>query len=360
MSLLLRLRTLSNELIDLHIVDGRLAPAGPADTTLDARHLYAFSGLGDGHLHLAAQSIEEFVDNPDDVDEQALAANAARQVRAGVVAALDKGDKNGSVLTVLDIPRTHRPDLEMAGPIHRAPEGYYPGIGVEAAGAALAEHAGPLEGATWFKVIGDWPRPGRGPVPSYSERALRAAVSAAHAAGRRVAVHTMAPETPSHAVAAGVDSIEHGLFLTPENLAALGARGGYWVPTVVAMEEVVARLGRDSRGGRLLQSGLDNVKTLLPAARQLGVNVLAGSDLSSSHGAIAKEAARLVDYGLDAADAVAAATTSVSKAIGKPHRFSPGDAGDVVCVAGDPRKDIRALGDVRLVVRMGRVVHADL
>ena len=188
MSLLLRLRTLSNELIDVHIVDGRLAPAGPADTTLDARHLYAFSGLGDGHLHLAAQSIEEFVDNPDDVDEQALAANAAGQVRAGVIAALDKGDKNGSVLTVLDIPRTHRPDLEMAGPIHRAPEGYYPGIGVEAAGAALAEHAGPLEGATWFKVIGDWPRPGRGPVPSYSERALRAAVSAAHAAGRRVAV----------------------------------------------------------------------------------------------------------------------------------------------------------------------------
>lgn len=360
MSLRLHLRTLSEELVEVNIVGGRIAPPGAAATTLDARHLYAFSGLGDGHLHLAARSIEEFIESPDDVDEAAVAANAARQVRSGVVAALDKGDKNGSVLTVLDIPRADRPDLEMAGPLHRAPGGYYPGVGVEAEGGALADHAGRLEGASWFKVIGDWPRPGRGAVPSYRGPEFEAAVSAAHAAGRRVAVHTMAPETASLAVAGGVDSIEHGLFLTLEDLAALGARGGYWVPTVVAMEEVVSQLGRDSRGGSLLQSGLDNVRVLLPEARRLGVNVLAGSDLSSSHGAIAKEAVRLVDYGLDPADALAAASTRVSEAIGKPHQLSVGDPGDVVCVAGDPREDIRALGKVRLVVRMGRVVHADL
>ena len=35
---------------------------------------------------------------------------------------------------------------------------------------------------------------------------------------------------------AGVDSIEHGLFLPEDDLAQLGARGGGWVPTVAAME----------------------------------------------------------------------------------------------------------------------------
>lgn len=360
MSLRLHIRTSPGKEQTLYLSGGRLVLAGPSDVTLDARHLYALPGLGDGHLHLASRSIADFVSAPDAVDMDAVRDNAADQLRAGVLSALDKGDKDGSVLAVLDEPPDHRPQLEMAGPLHRAPDGYYPGVGVEASGPRLADLATPLPGATWFKVIGDWPRPGSGPVASYSESDLAAAVGAAHTSGRRVAVHTMAPDTPSLAVRAGVDSIEHGLFLTAEDVRVLGERGGYWVPTVVAMEEVADLLGADSGGGKLIASGLANVRALLPEASRLGVHVLAGSDLSSTHGAIAREAIRLVDYGLEPSAALAATTTNVHEAIGKPHAFSVGDPADIVCVEGDPAVDISALERVRLVVRLGRIVRNEL
>jgi imidazolonepropionase-like amidohydrolase len=360
MSLRLHLRTATAGERTIYLSDGRIAPEGPTDETLDLRHLYALPGLGDGHLHLAARSIADFVVQPDSVDMDEVLSKAAAQLRAGVVAAIDKGDKDGSVLAVLDEPPQRRPQLEMAGPIHRAPDGYYPGVGIEAGGGKLAGLAAPPAGADWFKIIGDWPRRGVGAVPSYTETDLRAAVGAAHSSGRRVAIHTMAPNTPTLAVRAGVDSIEHGLFLTADDLGMLGERGGFWVPTLVAMEEMVELLGADSSGGRLISSGLENIRDLLPEASRVGVKVLAGSDLGGADGAIAREAIRFVDYGLDPSDAFAAVTTSVHAAIGKPHGFSVGDPADVVCVEGDPTVDISALERVRLVIRLGRIVRRDL
>ena len=105
-------------------------------------------------------------------------------------------------------------------------------------------------------------------------------------------------------MAAGVDSIEHGLFLTAEDVTALGARGGCWVPTVAAMEATRDELGPTSSGGRLFAQGLDNVRSLLPGALEQGVVVLAGTDLQVPHGQVAAEALRLHEYGLSPAEVV--------------------------------------------------------
>ena len=102
----------------------------------------------------------------------------------------------------------------------------------------------------------------------------------AHRAGRRVAVHTMAPAGVGPAVAAGVDSIEHGLFLSPMTCPAWPQRGGAWVPTVLGAEAIVEFLGAASSGGTLLRRGVDNLRDLLPEAERLGVTVLAGTDLA--------------------------------------------------------------------------------
>jgi imidazolonepropionase-like amidohydrolase len=359
-SLRLLLRTINHGERTVHFSGGRIVAPGPSDETLDLRHLYALPGLGDGHLHLASRSIADWLDAPDAVDMDAVRANAASQLHSGVLSALDKGDKDGSVLSVLDEPADSRPQLEMAGPIHRAPDGYYPEVGVEASGDQLATLAVPTRGATWFKVIGDWPRRGGGPLFRFTEADLASAVAAAHGSGRRVAIHTMAPETASLAVRAGVDSIEHGLFLTEGDLRELGGRGGYWVPTVVAMEEVAEYLGATSSGGALITRGLENLRQLVPEASMLGVRVLAGSDLSSTHGAIAREAMRLVDYGLSAQQALDAVSINVHDAIGKAHGFDVGDPADVVCVDGDPSADISALERIRLVIRLGRIVRNDV
>jgi len=63
----------------------------------------------------------------------------------------------------------------------------------------------------WAKLIGDR-GPGDDPVPV---AVLRQVVVAVHAVGGRVAVHSQQPAGGIAAVAAGVDSLEHGICLDP-------------------------------------------------------------------------------------------------------------------------------------------------
>ena len=196
-------------------------------------------------------------------------------------------------------------------------------------------------GATWVKLIGDWPRKGVGAVTNFSERAMHQAVEVAHDAGCRVAIHAAAPNTSSVAVAAGIDSIEHGLFITPDDLEALGTRGGAWVPTIAAMESIRDMLGAESSGGKLFAEGLDNVRELLAGAPAAGVTVLAGTDIEVPHGGIATEALKMADYGLAADDVVHATTTAAYEYLGSDHRFEVGGHADVLFFDTDPATTCR-------------------
>ncbi|MGI9610462.1 MAG: amidohydrolase family protein [Acidimicrobiia bacterium] len=341
----------------LHVSNGRFgSPSSDALLHLDLTSFYATGGLGDAHVHFASATIDEFVTQPDVVDIGSVASRANKALQTGMTSAIDKGDKDGSVLALLEQPLDARPDLEMAGPIHRPAGGYYPDVGLETTGPELVARSSEPTRAAWFKIIGDWPRRGEGPQSNYSEEELAAAVAAAHQAGRRVAIHTMAREAPSAAVRAGVDSIEHGLFLSEDDLTMLGNRSGIWVPTLVAMEKVVELLGAESSGGRLIQEGLENARTLLPTAANLGVQVLAGTDLSGTGHSVAMEAVRLSQYGLNTQAALAAATTSVHVAIGKPRWPAVGSPADLVCFDGDPLEDLTALERPIFVMRAGDVV----
>jgi imidazolonepropionase-like amidohydrolase len=61
---------------------------------------------------------------------------------------------------------------------------------------------------------------------------IKAIVDAAHAGGRRVAVHSYGAPGVKDAVRAGADSIEHGIELDDEALAELVKRRTVWVPTI--------------------------------------------------------------------------------------------------------------------------------
>ncbi len=212
------------------------------------------------------------------------------------------------------------------------------------------------EGSGWVKLIGDWPRKGIGPVANFNEDELRAAVDLASDHGARVAIHTMAREVPSMAVRAGVDSIEHGLFLSAEDLGALGARGGSWVPTVVQVEAVIQQLGERSSGGRLLLEGLDNVMANLATAIDSGVHVLTGTDLAVGTHQVALEAIRLWELGMSPEAVVDSVSWSGFRAAGRPSGFAVGDPANAVLFAEDPVSNPRVLAHPARVIRLGRVV----
>ena len=341
------------------VADGQYSdPDDCPGPVVDRRPLIAMPGLVDCHAHLSADDVEDMVRLDGSDFAAKMRAYALLQMEGGVLLVADKGSRSSLTLRFLDEDELLRPRMQMAGRMLAAADGYFPGCAAEADAENLAGLVNQATegGASWVKVVGDWPRRGLGPIANFDEPALKQIVAIAHAAGCRVAVHTTAPGTPSMAVRAGADSIEHGLFLKTDDLAALGARGGAWVPTVAAMEATVASLGESSSGGRLLTRGLENVATLLGDAIEAGVGVLAGTDLVLPHGHVAKEAIKLVEYGLSPAQALHAVTGAAYDYLGFDAGFVPGNPADLVLFEGDPAGDLRLLLSPVLVMRAGRVV----
>ena len=327
---------------------------GPADEVLDLRPFHVVRGLVDAHAHLGADGLHQ-LDHRPDLDEARVRAFA--HLESGVFLVLEKGGRDGTLLRLASEPPADVPDLEMAGRMLAPPGGYYEGYVEPVAPADLARAvADAAVGARWVKLVGDWPRRGEGPRPNFTTDDLATAVAVAHAAGCRVAIHTAAPDTPSMAVAAGVDSIEHGLFLTEEDVRDLGARGGTWVPTLHAMTTLAATMRPGSSGADLFACGIANASALLEPALEAGVTVLCGTDLSVPHGQVAVEAAALAAAGMSADAVVHAVTEAGWAATGRPSHPGPGVPADLVAFDGDPRHDLDVLGRPALVVRAGRVL----
>lgn len=353
MSIRVSLRSPFGDTVVRDIVDGRWAePSGSAEVETGA-DMWALPGMADAHAHLAG---ERLVLVPGDFEGAAQRAKSA--LGAGVTLILDKGWTDNTTVQVMEaVPEWERPAIEAAARMIAVQDGYYPDFAREAQPGGLAEIVSEeaREGAGWVKLVGDWPRKGRGPLPNFDEPELRTAVETAGALGARVAIHTMAPEVPSMAVRAGVQSIEHGLFLTEEDLDALAGRGGIWVPTVSRVEALVGQLGEGSSGGKLLGGGLDNVRRLLPLAAEAGVHILAGTDLAGDPSDVPAEAIKLSEYGLSSRQALEAVSLSAFSATDRPADFSPGAPADAVLYPEDPLGDLGVLRFPSRVIRLGVV-----
>jgi len=324
-----------------------------AGVEIDLTSFFALGGLADCHAHLSVDALSE-VERTGDL--RGIHRRAFAHLAHGVFLVLDKGWRAAAVLRLLDEPPATRPHLQAAGRIITGPHGYFEGFAVETndAGLSAAVAAATTIGGG-NKLIGDWPQKGKGPVTSFGEEALTQACDIAHAAGAKVAIHTMAPVTPGQAVRAGVDSIEHGLYLTAGDVALLGERGGAWVPTIANVRDVQKMLGAGSSGARVLGEGLENVGRTLAVAAEAGVAILAGTDLGLGHGQVAREAVLLKSYGLSDPAAVAAASDSAYRYLGIPF-LTPGASADVVLFDGDPNRDVAMLQRPVAAMRAGQVV----
>jgi len=347
------LRHPSGELVFRQVDNGRWADAPGTGVEVVGDRWWALPGLVDAHSHLAAPEL-----NYEPGDLGGAIVRARQALAAGVTLLLDKGWTDETGVRVIDaVPEEERPDIEAAARLIAPSEGYYDDFAREVSDdleeVVRAEAAA---GRGWVKVVGDWPRRGSGPVANFTEDELRTVVSVAGEMGAKVAIHTMAPDAPSRAVRAGVHSIEHGLFLTDDDIGLLGARSGMWVPTFLRVEAVIGQLGADSTGGRLLAGGLANASRLLADAVDAGVHVLAGTDLVGSPANIASEALKLGEYGLSPLKMIEAVSSSGLVATGRKARFEAGSSADVVFFPVNPIEEPAVLAHPVLVVRKGRPV----
>jgi len=342
------------DLVVRDIVDGMwVEPSGRAEQAIGDGQ-WAIPGLVDAHAHLAAAHLAY---EPGDL-ESAL-ARARESLAAGVTLVLDKGWTDDTTIRVIDsLEPDQRPEIEAAARVIAVEGGHFPGFAreIDPDEIETTARAEGRAGRGWVKLIGDWPRKGVGPMANFNEDELRRAVSAAAESGARVAIHTMAREVPSAAVSAGVQSVEHGLFLTQNDLSSLGERGGMWVPTLLRVEATLAQLGEGSTGGRLFVEGLANVRSILPMAVEAGVHVLAGTDLIGTPASVAAEAVRLGDYGLSNRQVVESVTRAGFVATGRDADFTPGAPANAVFFDDDPVSELAVLKSPARVVRLGRIL----
>ncbi|MCL1595678.1 MAG: amidohydrolase family protein [Actinomycetia bacterium] len=332
-------------------------PDTSIDNEIDTSEWWALPGLADAHAHLTMSSSDDIHGISEEAMGMNLPVNAWAHVESGVLLILDKGANTDLSLSILDHDAGLRPSVEAAGGIIHPDGGYPRGFGHEVEPDDLVEFVRTRADTRggWVKIVADWPRKGLGPLNNYPLETLTEAVAVAHAAGARVAAHTMA-DGASDAVAAGVDSIEHGPYLTKSDIRALADRGGSWVPTVANMLKFATLLGAESTGGRMFLQGLENMRENLPLAEEVGLTVLAGTDMAVPHGDVAIEAMRLRDYGLSHRAAAEATSTNAYAYVGRPNSIAPGNVADVVFFEENPFENVATLAHPALIIHLGKVI----
>lgn len=340
---------------DVFVVDGRLTfePVGDAQTVLSDG--YIIPGLVDAHAHLALASPA-----PSDAPPGERARASARaHLDAGVLVVREPGGPNRTSSGIG--PHEGLPRVYTAGRFLAPPGGYFPGLAREMTEAGLpdaAEEEARASGA-WAKVIGDWPGPGGRMEVNYGPEALAAAARRVHAAGARIAVHATTAAAIETAIEAGVDSIEHGLGLQADHMAEMGGRGIALIPTLTILPMLpgwVAGLGLGRTVAQAMLAAIRRHPEMIRQAAEAGVFILAGTDAGMGpHGMVREEVRHLLDAGLTAEAALAAASWAARRYLGLPG-IEEGAPADLVAYPGDPRVDLEALARPSLRVLDGRLI----
>jgi imidazolonepropionase-like amidohydrolase len=224
--------------------------------------------------------------------------------------------------------------------------------GVEEARRAVREQMG--QGADLIKVYADWE------YPTLTPDELRVIVEEAHRQHRKVAAHATTPEGIRNAVAAGVDSIEHGDEADRETLETMKRKGTFLVTTVGVMFALLESAKREEARA-WISKRIEALRKTIALARQVGVKIAGGMDASEErlHGKNARQLTALVQLGMPPIEAIRSATLLAAELLGRPDQLGtlePGRFADLIAVDGDPLTDIRVLERVTLVMKGGVVV----
>ncbi|MGZ3812655.1 MAG: amidohydrolase family protein [Mucilaginibacter sp.] len=198
--------------------------------------------------------------------------------------------------------------------------------------------------------------------PTFSEEELKAAVAAAKSSGRIVAVHAGTQEGVRRAIAAGVTTIEHGDGATPELLKMMKDKDIALCPTLAATEAVSTYYYGWQKGVGPELIGIKEKHDLFTNAMNAGVTICMGGDVGVfPHGDNAREMILMVEYGMKPLDVLRSAT-SVNATVFRLSvlgNIKNGYLADVIAVQGDPSVDIKAVKQVKLVIKDGVIYRQE-
>lgn len=332
------------------------------DKVFDISGKCVLPGLIDAHVHLCLEGSPDPMTSVsrDSTPQLTLKAayHARRTLEAGVTTVRDMGGKDYVDVAIRDgiaskvIPG---PRMICSGKLICMTGGQGWQFGREANGADAVREAVREQlkaGADVIKMMATGGVMTKGVDPGSAQFTLgelMAGVEEARKAGRRTASHAQGNEGVKNALWAGIDSIEHGIFLDDEAIELMLERKTYLVPTLSAPHHI---LKGGIKGGvpafavektkSVMKSHLQSLRKAHKARVPIAMGTDAGTPFNR-HGENLKELELLVRIGLTSMEAIVAATRIASEVLGlekKIGTLEKGKLADLIVVDGDPLEDI--------------------
>ena len=376
------------------VVDGeRIASVeagyqGTAD--IDLTDAFVMPGWIDMHVHIASQQspnrfVEGFTLEPADYALRAV-PYAERTLMAGFTTVRDVGTAYALAQSIrravngghIPGPRIYTSGKSLAttgghadptnGVIEelRGDPGPADGVVNGVDDAYKAVRARYKEGADLIKLTatgGVLSQAKSGQNPQFTEEEISAIVAAAQDYGFRVAAHAHGTEGMRRAVVAGVNSIEHGTYMSDEVMELMKQHGTWYVPTIAAGKFVGEKAEIDGYFSEVVRPKAAAIGPVIfdtfARAYAAGVKIAFGTDTGvSPHGENWKEFIYMVEGGMPVMEAIVSATRTAAELLDEWDDLGSIEAGkyaDIVAVPGDPREDVQEFGRVHFVMKGGKV-----
>jgi imidazolonepropionase-like amidohydrolase len=354
---------------------GKIESVGPCaagGSPADLTRFYAIPGLIDAHTHMTYNLNEQVAQAGRGAATVYLSqGNARKTLETGVTTVRNLGASDYADIAMRDLINNGL----MAGPrmfvsgygltISRGGRGGGPGTADGVTEVLKVVRAQVGAGADVIKMYGST---GSGRdltgFQTFTYDEIKAAVDAAHALGKKIAIHTYGPDCARDAVRAGADSIEHATGIDEATLAEMARRKTFYVPTIDHNRYYADNYRKLNYPERSVAELNAFVQRNLETSRQAfhaGVRFAMGSDaVYTMFGENTRELGWFVQAGMTPQQALATATTDGADLLGVGDRLGalrPGYMADIVAVEGDPLADIKVVIEkVRWVMKGGEVV----
>ena len=359
------------------------------DTVIDLKDKTVMPGLMDMHVHIEGESnpnrrLNQYIQNPADVAYDAQ-VYAGRTLMAGFTTVRDLGGSgvNVSLRNAINAGKVVGPRIYTAEKTIGTTGGH--ADPTNGSNAHLMGDPGPKEGiinsyddarkairqrykngADVIKITATGgvlsvAKDGQGPQFQMDE--LKGIVETAKEYGFVTAAHAHGDEGMYRAVSAGINSIEHGTFMSERTMEKMIEMGTYYVPTISAGKYVVEKADVPGFFPPVVvpkaKAVGPQIQDTFAKAYAKGVKIAFGTDAGVfPHGDNGKEFIYLVEAGMPAMEAIKSATITASKLLRIDDKFGTieeGKMADIVAVDGDPIKDIMAMTKVTFVMKDGKV-----